>query len=148
MFSDILLTVDFDRTMTAPDSTVPKVNIEAMTTYEKEDGDIEGPFSVGLHISKELDSGTTELYVFSGESIFTDSTSEMVYGNNAALFADIAASFMEEETISVIPEKSYAVSNLTITQAKVIYCGLAVAIVVPIALITTGIVIWAKRRRK
>lgn len=33
MFSDVLLTVDFDRTLTAPDSTVPARNIEAIRYF-------------------------------------------------------------------------------------------------------------------
>ena len=33
MFSDILLTVDFDRTLTAPDSSIPERNIEAIRYF-------------------------------------------------------------------------------------------------------------------
>ncbi len=33
MYSDILLTVDFDRTLTAPDSTIPKRNLEAIEYF-------------------------------------------------------------------------------------------------------------------
>lgn len=33
MFSDILLTVDFDRTLTAPDSTIPARNLEAIRYF-------------------------------------------------------------------------------------------------------------------
>ena len=33
MFSDVLLTVDFDRTMTAPDSTIPQRNLEAIRYF-------------------------------------------------------------------------------------------------------------------
>ena len=33
MFSDFLLTVDFDRTLTAPDSTIPQRNIEAISYF-------------------------------------------------------------------------------------------------------------------
>lgn len=33
MFSDFLLTVDFDRTLTAPDSTIPQRNIEAIEYF-------------------------------------------------------------------------------------------------------------------
>ena len=32
-FSDILLTVDFDRTLTAPDSTIPRRNLEAIRYF-------------------------------------------------------------------------------------------------------------------
>ena len=42
MFSDILLTVDYDRTLTAPDSTIPERNLQA-TRYFMENG---GAFTV------------------------------------------------------------------------------------------------------
>ena len=38
MFSDILLTVDFDRTLTAPDSTIPHRNIEAIEYFMAQGG--------------------------------------------------------------------------------------------------------------
>lgn len=37
-FSDVLLTVDFDRTLTAPDSTIPKRNLEAIEYFMAEGG--------------------------------------------------------------------------------------------------------------
>ena len=33
MFSDVLLTVDFDRTLTGPDSKIPQRNIEAIEYF-------------------------------------------------------------------------------------------------------------------
>ncbi len=38
MFSDILLTVDFDRTLTAPDSTVPQRNLDAIHWFMENGG--------------------------------------------------------------------------------------------------------------
>ncbi len=38
MFSDVLLTVDYDRTLTAPDSTVPVQNIEAIRYFMENGG--------------------------------------------------------------------------------------------------------------
>ena len=38
MFSDILLTVDFDRTLTAPDSTIPARNLEAIHYFMEHGG--------------------------------------------------------------------------------------------------------------
>ena len=38
IFSEILLTVDFDRTMTAPDSTVPERNLEAVRYFTENGG--------------------------------------------------------------------------------------------------------------
>ena len=33
LFSDILLTVDYDRTLTAPDSTIPQRNLDAVRYF-------------------------------------------------------------------------------------------------------------------
>jgi HAD superfamily hydrolase (TIGR01484 family) len=38
LFSDILLTVDFDRTLTAPDSSIPRRNIEAIRYFMENGG--------------------------------------------------------------------------------------------------------------
>ena len=38
IFSDILLTVDFDRTLTAPDSTIPERNLEAIRYFIENGG--------------------------------------------------------------------------------------------------------------
>ena len=38
MFSDVLLTVDFDRTLTAPDSTIPVRNLEAIRYFMENGG--------------------------------------------------------------------------------------------------------------
>ena len=38
MFSDILLTVDYDRTLTAPDSTIPERNLQAIRWFMENGG--------------------------------------------------------------------------------------------------------------
>ncbi|MBR3978697.1 MAG: HAD-IIB family hydrolase [Oscillospiraceae bacterium] len=38
MFSDVLLTVDFDRTLTAPDSTIPQRNLDAIQFFTQNGG--------------------------------------------------------------------------------------------------------------
>ena len=38
MFSDILLTVDYDRTLTAPDATIPERNLEAIRYFMENGG--------------------------------------------------------------------------------------------------------------
>ena len=38
MFSDILLTVDYDRTLTAPDSTIPQKNLDAIRYFMENGG--------------------------------------------------------------------------------------------------------------
>ena len=38
MFSDVLLTVDYDRTLTAPDSTIPERNLQAIRYFMENGG--------------------------------------------------------------------------------------------------------------
>ena len=38
MFSDILLTVDFDRTLTGPDSKIPQQNLDAIAFFMENGG--------------------------------------------------------------------------------------------------------------
>ena len=38
LFSDVLLTVDYDRTLTAPDSTIPERNIAAIRWFIENGG--------------------------------------------------------------------------------------------------------------
>ena len=144
--------ITYKELLSTSDSAYSKVNVENMSTYAKEEGDIDGPFTLGLHVSKPLDSedgnAGTELYVFSGSGLFTDEISQMVYGNNAALFTGVVSQFVDSEVTSIIPVKSYTFSQLTINQASTVFAGLAIAIIVPIALLVIGIVIWARRRRK
>lgn len=53
IFSDVLLTVDYDRTLTAPDSTIPERNLEAIR-YFMENG---GTFTVNTGRSIPMASG-------------------------------------------------------------------------------------------
>ena len=56
IYSDVLLTVDFDRTLTAPDSTIPERNIEAIN-YFIENG---GAFTVNTGRSMPMYSAALE----------------------------------------------------------------------------------------
>lgn len=38
LYSDVLLTVDYDRTLTAPDSTIPEKNIKAIRYFMENGG--------------------------------------------------------------------------------------------------------------
>ncbi len=158
--------VTYKELLATTSSSYCKVNVANMETYEKEAGDIDGPFALGLHVSKALadesngaesqegaDSQsnknlTAELYIFSSTSIFTDEASQMAYGNNAAMFGGVLSEFAGDEVSSVVPVKSYETAQLVITQANIVFGGLALAILVPVVLLVLGIVVWVRRRRR
>lgn len=115
---------------------------------KKEDGDPEGPFTIGLQVHK---TGGGENFFFGSAYQFTDAADKIVSYRNSALFTEILnvmAPQKEAAGAIVIPAKKYDMDNLTInTRVTTIY-GLLFVVVLPIACIAAGVVIWWKRRRR
>lgn len=137
--------------LTTTESAYSKVDLSNAKSLDKEENDIAGPFTVGLHVSKassEESGESTELYLFGSPEIFTDEASAYVYGNNLNLFTGITTQFSGGEAESVIPVKSYEVSNLVVSQAVVTGGMLIMLILIPVGLLVTGIIIWVRRRKR
>lgn len=81
-FSDILLTVDYDRTLTAPDSTIPERSVEAIR-YFMENG---GAFTVNTGRSVPMARAflervpvNTPLLLYNGSAAYDPATGEMAF---------------------------------------------------------------------
>ena len=70
--------------------------------------------------------------------------------NNAALFSDVIGNMITDTRSagSVIPEKEYTLSNLTVNALHAVLLGLLVTVILPILLLAGGIVIFMVRRKK
>ena len=82
MFSDILLTVDYDRTLTAPDSTIPERNLEAIR-YFMENG---GSFTVNtgrsipmIEAFREKVPVNAPLLLYNGSAAYDLKTESMLF---------------------------------------------------------------------
>lgn len=117
-------------------------------SYEKEEGDVEGPFAIGVQAMKTLEEGSATLVAFSCSQIFTDSASEMVSGSNQQLLINVLSSFAGHEVNVSIPVKSFEVSYLTLSQSDIVLLTFVTTIALPLACLIVGFVIWFKRRRK
>ena len=82
LFSDILLTVDYDRTLTAPDSTIPARNLEAIR-YFMENG---GAFTVNTgrslpmaQVFKDIVPTNAPLLLYTGGAAYDVKRDELVF---------------------------------------------------------------------
>jgi len=127
---------------------VSKTNTEAATTSKFEEGDIEGPFYIGVASTRTDKPGT--LIAFGSIDIFTDEANEIVSGSNATMFDGILNThvILNEDALPVIESKTYTVPSLVITSALGILYGLLVMIIIPITLIVLGIIIWVSRKKR
>ena len=97
---------------------------------------------------KTLEEGEATLVAFSCSQIFTDSASEMVGGSNQQLIVNVISSFAGHEVNVSIPVKSFEVSYLTLSQSDIVLLTFVTTILLPVACLVIGFVIWFKRRRK
>lgn len=138
----------YTKLLTTSEQSVLKSGQKQVTTYEKEDGDLEGPFCIGVKAQKELDSGEGTLYVFTSAQMFTDYYDSAVAGNNKQLFSNIMGTIAGHEVSIAIPVKSYELEILTIP-ARTAYVYRAVFMVlVPLGSLAVGLAIWLMRRKK
>ncbi|MDE5700080.1 MAG: Gldg family protein [Lachnospiraceae bacterium] len=138
----------YTKLLTGSDSSLIKTNVQNAAVYTYEEGDIEGPVCIGVKAEKTVGDRDSVLYVFTSARMFMDNIDLAVSGNNKKLFSNIMSTMAEHETSVSIPAKSYQTERLIVSAQEVIFFGVAMVIVVPLALIAVGIVIWLNRRKR
>ena len=129
-------------------SSYAKTNMNQAQTYEKEDGDVQGPFDVGVHAEKTLEEGTAQLTLFASENLFTDSANTMVADANLTLFTNTVASMSDNEISVSVPVKSYESSIITVNDSTAFSLGSLFMLILPLGLLIAGIFVWMGRRKR
>lgn len=143
-------TVTVTEFLTTSSSAFSKTAGYNLTTYEKEEGDIAGPFALGVAISEEIDDGIqSEILWISSGALVDDQSNAQASGGNQDLFLN-ALNYLcggEESGIS-IRGKSLDQQKLTLDSGTASALTALVIAVVPAAYVAVGIVIWARRKRR
>lgn len=167
---DAANTVTITPLLTTSDKAYAKVAGSAMTTYDKEDGDIDGPFYLGAAITEDLSQGSTEeedteatedtestddtqtdaskIVFFSSSAFLEESVSELVSGANLDLFVNSLGYLCEQESSVSIHAKALSAGYLTVSSAASSFWALIVIVVIPGSFLLIGIVTWIRRRKK
>lgn len=140
--------MSYNTFLSTSEDAFSKVDISNASDYSKSEGDIDGPFALGVEAVKTLEEGSATLIAIGCEQLFTEDADQMVSGANQMLFTNIAGSFADHEVSVSIPVKNYEVSNLTMTQSDIIVTGGITAVLLPIGCLVTGFVIWFRRRKR
>lgn len=148
-------TITYTELMKTSDRAVCKMDPNNAQSYEKEDGDEEGAFALGISLTETTtdeesgESTTACLTIMASNSVFSDEFNTMVSGSNLEMFNHIVADYVEvtEHAVS-IPVKSTTYTTLTITDSGSKLVGIVVAVVLPLGILITGIVVWNKRRKQ
>lgn len=117
-----------------------------MQTYEAEEGDLNGPFSVAA-IAEDSSSGGTVVWFGSG-SIVEDSVNSQVSGGNSDLFLNCLNYICGEESGISIHSKSMSDSYLTINSGMSALLTFVFVALIPITYFVIGIVIHSRRKHR
>lgn len=141
--------INYKPLLTTSDGAFSKSIVNESTGYEKEEGDIDGPFAIAVAVEKAAtDGGTSTACVVGGESLFTTVADSRVSGNNIKLFVNMISVMADYESPVAVPVKSLVMTNLVFKAQTILIVSVLCVIVIPLAALVTGFVIWFRRRRK
>lgn len=142
-------TVTVNSLLTTSSKAYAKADLNS-ESIEKEEGDAEGPFDIGVSVTETLEDGKeTKLVYYSASSLMDSQVNQTVSGGNEMLVMESLKWMTDtEETSTVsIPSKSLEVSYLTLTDYDSSFWKLCTMALIPGFFLAAGFVIWFKRRR-
>lgn len=131
--------------LTTSDTSFSKVDGYSLSTYEKEDGDIDGPFAVGLSI--EGNSGG-QIVWFSSSQFLEDMYNSYSSGANLDLAMNALSSLVGENDAVSIRSKSLNYNYLTISDSVSTVLKQLMIGVFPLVYLGIGGVVILRRRRR
>lgn len=146
---DVRDTVNIESLLTTSDSAYSKTDVNS-GTLEKEDGDVDGPFDLGVSITETVDEDKeTHIIYYSTSNLLQSQINQMVSGGNEKLVMASLSTLVDngDSTTISIPSKSLEVSYLTLTAYDASFWKICVIGLIPGAFLLVGFVIWLKRRK-
>lgn len=169
---DIRDTLNVSQILTTSDGAFVKTDPKNMTSYDKEDGDVDGPCTVGAVITEEVSSTDaasdtnsedadaasdaaqskqTQIVCFASSAILDESINNMVSDGNYTLYMN-SLNWMvdtgENNNMVSIASKSVETQYLTVTAGKAAFFAVILCFMLPIACLIVGGVICYRRRRR
>lgn len=162
--------VNVSELLTTSDSAYAKVNVNS-DQIAKEDGDIDGPFALGVAVTEKIEAADTstadtstegtadastdtatdkeaKLIYFSTSNLLNDTMDGITSGGNYDLITS-ALSWLGGEAAAVSVEaKSLAYTPLVTTASDVNLWGVILIGVIPAATLLVGIIVWVRRKRR
>lgn len=129
------------------DTSFSKVNINS-ETVDKEEGDIDGPFLLGVEVSEPAITKETRLIVYSGKFMWSDDYISTNSFANVDLLYNTINQLTGQKNVLMIRSVSLSEERLVFTKALQNSYGLVLLAIIPLAFIIPGIVIVVRRRKK
>ena len=141
--------VSVTQLLTTTDQAYSKTAGYDMTTYEKEEGDIDGPFALAVAVTDQVDEDVQSHVVWvSSATLLDDAASMVVSGANQDLFLNSLSWMTQQEQSISIHAKSLGYDYLTIPSSTASLLTVVMVGLIPLACLGVGITIWIRRKRR
>ena len=143
-------TLNIESVLSTSDSAYIKTNVENMQTFEKESGDQEGKFNLGVCVTEDVsDDKQTQLVYYGSSSLLDNTTDQQVSGGNTELLLSTLGWMCENDApVISVDSKSLETSYLTISEYDSGYWSAMTCGIIPAVFLIIGGVIWFKRRKQ
>lgn len=106
-----------------------------------------GPFALGIYAEKVDSNASSRVVVFASDYYFYNDVDTVVNGNNYTLFMNALSKMMGNETIRIIPAKSYSYDAIVMSEASKTFFSVLVIGIIPLVLVMMGFNVWYFRRK-
>ncbi len=146
--ADLSENLTYESLLTTSSSAYSKSNIES-DSLDREEDDAAGPFDLGAVVTKTIDDDTrAKLVVFSSETLLDEQVDSMVSGGNSSLFLNVMSALVDHESTVSIEAKNISTEYLTVSAGSAVFWGILTIVLIPLALLITGGIIWFRRRKR
>jgi len=123
-----------------------KTEIKEDTKVEKEEGDLEGKFTIGAMSTKKYDKGTSAFFWFASPMILDGGTAGSF--SNLNYFFAVLTDICDKEASVSIAAKALQVQALSVSEGSASLWGIILIGVVPVATLIAGFAVWQRRVKR
>lgn len=133
--------------LTTSDKSYGKSNL-SFTTYDKENGDTDGPLTVAALAEDQSGKGGKILVIGSLAAVETQGILEEASYANGDFILNAVGYMTESNNSMDIRAKEITASKLNITQTQYVVTYVLIQYLLPLLIIAAGLTVWLKRRYK
>lgn len=120
--------------------------LHLQVSFNISQGDILGPLDLGIALSREK-SETEQRVVVIGDSQFANNH-YLGYGANRQLLLNLINWLTEDQGLISLSPRKAPDTRIDLSQNQAIAMAIILLLILPVALVLTGVLIWYRRRRR
>jgi ABC-2 type transport system permease protein len=124
-----------------------KAKMDKDSTFDKEEGDVEGKYVLGALAEKKEGNLTSRLYWFASDTVL-DIVNTVQYFANPYLSLHLLSEVCEIEDTVSIAAKALQVEALSVSEGSASLWGILLIGFVPVATLIVGFVVWQRRVKR